>query len=244
METSPAKIMLIIPAGQLTGPMKGVLQLIENSGPAEFDLRLYGFQFNDAEESPLVRSLRERGIPVKQLVQKNRSYWSLSRQVIREIRENDYDILQTHGFKPTFLGFVAKLSCRAKWICFMHGTTNENMKVRMYNWLDSVLQRWADRTVLVSNAQRKKILGGQNTKRVQVLHNAVDIKNPMPMSPSTQSVQEQLAIGDGDKIIVAVGRLSPEKGTDVLLEAFALLTEDRTDVHLVLVGDGQERTDS
>ena len=238
----PVKIMLIIATKGLSGPMKGVLQLLENMDSAEYEVSLYGFQITNREEDPLVSALRDRRIPVKLLIQKKGSYLSLCRQVVREIREGGVDVLQTHGFKPTFLGFVARLFCRVKWVCFMHGSTSENFKVRMYNALDSILQRWADRTVLVSESQRQKILGGRNTQRVRVLHNAVDIMSPMPVSADGQPVRDRLAIPNASRIVAAVGRFSPEKGIDVLLEAFAMLVRQVDNVHLVLVGDGQERS--
>ncbi|MEO8454877.1 MAG: glycosyltransferase, partial [Sphingomicrobium sp.] len=42
------------------------------------------------------------------------------------------------------------------------------------------------------------------------------------------------------KRLIAVGRLSPEKGQAGLLEAFATVSRDHADLRLVLVGDGPE----
>ncbi len=123
----------------------------------------------------------------------------------------------------------------------MHGTTSENIKVKLYNLVDNMLQLAAHRTVLVSNAQRKKVFGGQNVRRVHVLHNAVDISRPMPRSAAPpRSVREIAGIPEDARIVVAVGRFSPEKGMDMLIEAFALLICQVKNVHLLLVGDGQE----
>jgi len=237
----PVKVMLLIAANNVSGPVKGVFQLIENIDPAEFEIRLYDFQYNAAKENLLLNAVKERGIPFGVLIQRNRSYFSLVRQVVKEIREKGYDVLQTHGFKPTFLGFCARLVCGVKWICFMHGTTSENLKVKIYNLVDGILQRGADRTVLVSAAQRKKVLGGRDTGRVHVLHNAVDVARPMPMSAAPRPVREHFGIPDVNRIVVTVGRFSPEKGMDVLLDAFSLLVRQVENVCLVLVGDGQER---
>ncbi|MGV1098214.1 glycosyltransferase [Thiovibrio sp. JS02] len=235
------RVMLLIAANNVSGPVKGVFQLIENMDPDRFAIRLYDFQCNGSKENLLLDAVRERGIPYGILVQKNRSYLSLVRQVVREIRDKKYDVLQTHGFKPTFLGFCARLLCPVKWVCFMHGTTSENFKVRLYNLVDSILQRRAHRTVLVSEAQRRKVLGGSDTRRVRVLHNAVDIDNPMPRSEKPRPVRELFGMPAAGRIVVSVGRFSPEKGMDILLEAFVLLVREVKDVHLLLVGDGQER---
>ena len=237
----PVKIMVLIPTKELSGPLKGVLQMVEYANSDEFEFRLYGFRSQSASDSSLANRLTERGIRLHTLTQNRRSYISLSRQVIRELRDGGFDALQTHGFKPTFLAFVARLFCKVKWICFMHGTTGENLKVRLYNMLDSVLQRAADRTVLVSESQRKKIVGGTDKRWVRVLHNAVDVDNPVLTRNDVLPVRQRLGLSGKSKLVVTVGRMSPEKGLDVLVEAFALLVKRVADVHLVLVGDGQER---
>lgn len=234
------KVMLLIAADSVTGPVKGIFQLIENLSPQVAEIHLYDFQYNDEGETLFLKAARQRGIHVRFLVQKNRSYISLVRQVVREIKEKKFDVVQTHGYKPTFLGFCGRLFSPVKWICFMHGTTSENIKVKLYNLVDNILQLAAHRTVLVSMAQRHKVFGGQNGRRVHVLHNAVDVASPMPMSGSFRPMRQTAEMAADSKIVVSVGRFSPEKGMDILLDAFSLLVRQVADVQLVLVGEGQE----
>ena len=51
------------------------------------------------------------------------------------------------------------------------------------------------------------------------------------------TVRHRLA-PEGERLLVYVGRLAPEKGLDLLLEAFHELIQDRSDVRLALVGRG------
>lgn len=48
-------------------------------------------------------------------------------------------------------------------------------------------------------------------------------------------------LAGGDLLLLSVGRLSPEKRPELLLEAFALLREEHPDVRLAFVGDGPAR---
>lgn len=64
--------------------------------------------------------------------------------------------------------------------------------------------------------------------RVEVVHNGV----PGPPAPPTDAPADR----DGPAHLVAVGRLSPRKGTDVALEAVALLAQDGVDVRLSVAG--------
>jgi len=237
----PIKVMLISATDHVSGPAKGIFQFFEHLDGKEVKISLYTFCLNESSENLFSRAARERNIPLHLLHQKGRSYVSLIRQTVRDVRREGFDIVQTHGFKPTFLGFFAKMLCKVRWICFMHGTTSEDAKVAFYNLVDAVLQRGADRTVLVSEAQRRRIMGGGNTERVLVLHNAVDLRAPMARSADALSVREFLGVPPDFRVVVTVGRVSPEKGMDVLIQAFRMLRQNVEQVMLVLVGEGQER---
>jgi glycosyltransferase involved in cell wall biosynthesis len=235
------KVMLISAADHVSGPAKGIFQLIEHTDRSEIELELFTFEYNDIHDTLFRRAARDRNIPVHLLFQRNRSYVSLVRQVLSLVREEGFDIVQTHGFKPTFLGFFARVFTTVKWVCFMHGTTRENLKVTLYNLVDNILQRWAHRTVLVSNAQRKKIWGGKDRGRVVVLHNAVDVLEPLATSKDAPPLRDSIGVPRDATVLVTMGRFSPEKGMDVLVKAMGYLPEQVGDVHLIIVGDGQER---
>ncbi len=237
-----AKVMVLIASQNISGPVKGVFQFIENMGRSDIVFRLYNFQVGDKAESRFSDHVQSSEIKVHYLTQEGHSYISLVRQVIKELKNNNCNLIQTHGFKPTFLAFCVKLICNVRWICFMHGTTRENVKVAFYNLVDNICQRFADLTVVVSENQRQKVWGGRNETRVRVLHNAVDIDNPMPMSENPLIVADKLKMPAGAQVVLAVGRLSPEKGMDVLLDAFSHLVQLQGSVHLLLVGDGPERS--
>src|SRR5581483_9600868 len=60
------------------------------------------------------------------------------------------------------------------------------------------------------------------------------IGNPIPIP----SVRAQVGQSSGRKRVIAVGRHEPQKGFDLLLEAFALIACAFPDWDLVIVGDG------
>ena len=234
-------VMILISAKNISGPVKGVLQLVKNLDRDKFNFKIFNC-LNDVKDKDLFSAAKQdKNFAVIYLIRNNGNYFSLIRKFLKEIQQNNFDIVQSHGFLPSFLSFFARLFCNIKWICFMHGTTNENLKVRMYNLADNLLQRASHRTILVSEAQRKKVFGGRNIRRVNVLHNAVDVTRPVQRSEEPPLLRKIYCIPNTSKIVVAIGRFSPEKGIDILLEAFALLLCKVPNTHLILVGDGQER---
>lgn len=237
--------MVIVVAGHVSGPMKGVFQLFDNIDTGLYDLSLFNFRLKKLSsdvhtENEFDKEAARRNVPVQFFWQSTFNYVSLIRQAIAFQKQGQFDAVQTHGFKPSFLGFFLRIFCGVKWVCFMHGTTNENLKVRFYYWLDNALQRFADRTIVVSSALKDKVLGGRNSHRVMVLHNAVQIEKPMPTSPSALPARQALQVPNDSQLLACVGRFSPEKGTDVLLNAFRMVQDHQRNCHLVLLGDGQE----
>ena len=143
------------------------------------------------------------------------------------------DILQTHGYKPSAAARLLHSRAPIPWIGFFHGSTTESVRARFYHALDRRLLLKADRIVVMSNEQMRRFSAAGD--RVRVIYNAVR---------STRS-------GDGSRVpsmaalprprIAVVGRLSPEKGVDVFLDAMARLRRQGITASGVIVGDGPLR---
>lgn len=98
----------------------------------------------------------------------------------------------------------------------------------------------ADRVIAVSHALRRKIEAfGIEARRIQVIPNGVDtvLFRPLKEAQAGQPVSSKNL-----KRILYVGGILPEKGVGVLLEAMALLSSQRNDLELVLVGANRMRS--
>lgn len=100
--------------------------------------------------------------------------------------------------------------------------------------------RWAHRVVCVSDAERRD---GERARlrldgRVRVVPNGVDTERFAPQD--RQAARQRLGRPDG-RLVVCVGRLSEQKGQDVLLEAWPSVRHRVPDAQLVLVGEGPWR---
>jgi glycosyltransferase involved in cell wall biosynthesis len=74
--------------------------------------------------------------------------------------------------------------------------------------------------------------------RVEIIANGVDLQrfHPAVEPQSRQVIRDRLGIADGDIMITSVGGIMPRKGSHLLLEAWAQLAAEFSNVHLVLVG--------
>ncbi|GAB7190009.1 glycosyltransferase [Kineococcus sp. NUM-3379] len=100
--------------------------------------------------------------------------------------------------------------------------------------------RWTDRVVCVSESERGQASGSglRLDDRAVVVPNGVDTKRFSPGDRHTARV----ALGLGDEpLAVCVGRLSRQKGQDVLLEAWPQVRSAVEGARLALVGDGPDK---
>lgn len=82
---------------------------------------------------------------------------------------------------------------------------------------------------------------GIEEERIWSLPNGVDIEQFHPASAEEKrALREQLGLPKGP-LVIASGRLAPEKGVDVLLESWSRVASAREDATLVVLGDGPER---
>jgi glycosyltransferase involved in cell wall biosynthesis len=124
------------------------------------------------------------------------------------------------------------------WVAYIHGWTNENMKVELYNWVDRTIVRFADRIIPVSRDLGKRLqLRSYTGQKMVVIHNAAD---PAGAYRSGIDVRSSLKVARDEVLVGVVGRLSPEKGHRYFLEAIQLISRDFP-IKAVFIGDGQER---
>jgi glycosyltransferase involved in cell wall biosynthesis len=98
----------------------------------------------------------------------------------------------------------------------------------------------ADAIVAVSrDLARRAVSLGAASDRVHVVYNGVDSDKFHPGSPA--DARKRLGLPPDTPIILAVGRLVPVKGLNVLLEAFARMARAGVPFNGMLIGDGPLR---
>ena len=242
VDTAPvATVLVLISTHIVGGPGKGLLQLLPAlSANGRVRPILCTFNKVGAADSPFIRACKEQGIPVTVLSQR----FNLDPQPYRALRAliaaEGVNIIQTHGYKENIFGYFLARATGKPWICFMHGTTDENLKVRFYHKLDGFTVRAADRVLSVSHELARRVLPAHRAARVTVVDNAILPKTQLPTRFAVAQWKRQWHIGT-DPVISCIGRLSPEKGQDLLLAAAGRLHAQGYRFRLVLAGDGPDR---
>lgn len=187
---------------------------------------------------------RGRGFLAIELKQNTPHLWAAVREVAEHLHRLRADLLCCSVYKPDLIGWLA-----ARWVgipvmAIAHGWTAATYKVRLYEALDRWILRWMDCTVCVSAAQAEKVLdAGVPADRVHTICNAIEADAFAQADPLDRERLLRLFPQSPRVIVGGVGRLSPEKGFHVLVEAAALSRQSDPGVGFVLFGDGPLRPD-
>jgi hypothetical protein len=147
---------------------------------------------------------------------------------VRLARRFRPDVLHAHWWLPAGIcGLVASRLTGVPLVVTLHGTDVHLLRHGLLRRLGGAVLRRAELVVVVSEDLRRSVVDalGLPAERVQVL------RMPVERVPDAHA-----AVAGGRLRLVAAGRLSVEKGFDVLLEALRLAVADGLDVELELVG--------
>ncbi|MFZ1997083.1 MAG: glycosyltransferase family 4 protein [Solirubrobacteraceae bacterium] len=150
------------------------------------------------------------------------------------------DVRHVHAHFANVASDVALLAARLggpgfSWSFTMHGPT-EFYDVHGHGLPDKVAE--ARFVVCISDFARSQLMAmapPRSWDKLHVVHCGVDTDRFSPAAPAAP------AAPDGTVRITCVGRLVPEKGQALLLQALARLRAEGHTVSLTVVGDGPER---
>ena len=151
------------------------------------------------------------------------------------------DIIQTHNSKSHLLiKLLPELRARRPWFAFQHGYAYPDFKQGLYNQVDRLTLRSADRVVSVCQAFAPRLVAfGVRRERIRVLHNSAIPVPPIPQ-PERARLLDQLGIRHGESVVLTIGRLSREKGHADLVRALGRMRSIAQEWKLVVVGIGPE----
>ena len=191
---------------------------------------------------PFLERLRSAGIPAAMLDSTTPHYGRLIRDIQRELRRRETDLLICHGYKADILGLIAARAAGVPVISISRGWTGHTHKVRLNEAIDRRVLRLMDLVICVSEGQAERVRGsGVPAERVKVIRNAIDLDRFSAANPTYADIVRGFFPQRVDAVVVAVGRLSPEKGFDVLVAAARRVLDQMPATGFLLIGEGPSR---
>lgn len=188
--------------------------------------------------------VRDAGFPAVQLSVDTPQVPAALNELTHLLKSTRAGVLVCHTFKPNVLGRMAARRVGIPCVVVSRGWTWENLKVRVYETLDRVNLRFVDHVVAVSNGQGERVRkAGVPSTRMSVIRNAARLGAFAKPDPEYLGRLRGMFSTDASvsHIILAAGRLSPEKGFSVLVESAAGVLKQHPTAAFVLFGEGAER---
>jgi glycosyltransferase involved in cell wall biosynthesis len=210
-------ILHVLAPGEAGGLESVVLSLAAGLAARGHDVGVVSVIEQESPEPSLHSLLSARGVNVRSIALPARAYGrerAAYREVFTTLRP---DVVHTHGYRPDVLAGPVAGRLGIPRISTVHGFTGGDWKNHVYEFLQVRAFRHFDRIVAVSAPLERKLRSsGLRPGQVTLLPNA--FAEPTNLVSRAES-RARLGIGTDEVSIGWVGRLSPEKGLDVLLEA-------------------------
>lgn len=221
------------------GGERVILGLGKTLDRSRFDVSLLCMRRGNVRSDPLIREAEKQGIRVFPLDVRSRFDMSAIRAMRRIFVDNKIDLFHSHDFKSDFYALAASRKLGIRRVATAHGSTRDSLMKRAYLFLDErIVFRFFTHIIAVSEELVEQLKGkGLGANRVSLVENGLDLDSLYSGEP----LDLQLPIPAGSRVFSVVGRLFPDKGHRIFIEAFARLRNDYPEAIGLIVGDGPER---
>lgn len=174
--------------------------------------------------------------------------WQGYRRLSAYLAHERYDLVHTHTSKGGFVGRAAAWHARTPAVVHtVHGFAFHEQSsvwaIRFYAGLERIAARWCHRIVTVSEYHLHWALqlGIGTAQQLRAIPNGIEPQRVAPQI-APDALRLQLQISPDTRVILATGRLAPQKGLEYLIRAVQLLQSADLPPFIVLIaGDGPLR---
>jgi glycosyltransferase involved in cell wall biosynthesis len=232
------KVLQLISSGGFYGAESVLINLARSLSELGCESIVGVFDNAHRSNTEVAEHARRLGLAVETFTCSGRMDWDTVREIRNAIRKHGIDLVHTHGYKSNLYGYAAVRPLGLPILATCHNWTRQSASLRVYAVLDRMVLRRFSQVVAVSETVRDSLCeAGLQKERVATIDNGVDLQRFA--SGSAFFAQE---IGKGSKLVVGmVGRLVPQKGPELLLQAAKELLLRFPETLFVFVGDGPAR---
>lgn len=190
-----------------------------------------------AMPEPFVAPLIARGVQIHPITVAARGYGHEREAIGGLCRRLRPAAVHTHGYRPDVIDAGVPRRAGIPVVTTAHGFTGGSWRNRVYEYLQRRAFRRFDAVVAVSRPLGERLVrAGMSPQRLHVIPNAWCRSAP---ALERHAARAALGLAQEGFVVGWVGRLSAEKGPDVLLEALPAISS--LPLTVCLIGDGIDR---
>lgn len=233
----PVRVLHLRDSPWMDGPGRTILESGSRFDSQRIDFRVAVFVGQGVTDHPMILEAGKRHVAISPIEDRGGIDTDIIDAIVRLVDQFDIEILHASDFRSSVYSLLARRQRRH--LCLVrtaHGWIANTTRRRILRMLDKMLLRSFDHVTLVSSAMRSLVTRWWlPDARVSIVHNALDAES----YGRANATQARTAPDPSRRVVLLnVGRLSPEKGQDLLLEAVACLTADFPGLNLRFAGIG------
>jgi glycogen(starch) synthase len=172
----------------------------------------------------------------------------LTKRMADVVNQVDFDVMHIHDWLAAFSGISFKHYMKKPMVLTVHSTevgraqglhSPDSFSINGIEWW-SMYE--ADRVIVCSESMKNEVCGHFNLPgdKVDVIPNAIDAtKYQIPVDHG--AVRQRYGVGWGEKLILCVGRLVPQKGIEYFIRAIPSISRRYPEAKYIIVGEGWSR---
>jgi glycosyltransferase involved in cell wall biosynthesis len=231
--------LIILDSPELSGPAKGLLQILSVMAANSIVPLVVNFRYA-GREAEFSSQARAQGATVMEVEQRSRFDWTFLADIVATASRHHVNLIQSHTFKANLTAMMIRRRTRWPWVAFAHGYTQDRWRARLYNRADQLLMRRPDHVCAVAESVAYIVRRAGRRGPVSIVPNAIEAAAVPPSFDDRSKLRRSFGLAPNEFAIACLGRLSHEKGVDVLLCAARELVAEIPEARIVVAGDGPE----
>jgi len=196
----------------------------------------------------LIEEFKDIGVRVEQFDTKSKINLGEVWYLYRLIKANRINIVQTHGLRVDFFGFLAAKLARVPHIITRHVALSHHLigkfRKKLYMVFDNKALQSAAKIITVSKIVEDDLVlhQGINRSKIVTIYNGVDLERFSKVTPQTGvKMRKEFGIDSRNRVVGMIAQLTDWKGIPYFLKAIPLILQEQPNVVFMIVGDGGER---
>jgi glycosyltransferase involved in cell wall biosynthesis len=237
-QSRPRILHLVLELG-LGGAESMVALLARHLDRSRFDVHVWALDEGGANE----RRLREAGIPVEVLHKGRGVRWSFLRELRRRLRELRPDVIHAHNTPAARWAALASVGLHPPPVLVRTEHTFNPAKRLEHLATHAILGARYDAVIGVADdvTDRHRRLDPLWRARYVTIPNGIESAGTRMTTEPDRALRAALGLVRDRRLILNLGNLRPPKGQEFLLQAFAIVAPELTDVDLAILGEGSLR---
>ena len=183
---------------------------------------------------------RARGATVIDVEQRSRVDWTFPADISARAARHGVNLVQSHTFKANLTGFMICRRTRWPWVAFAHGYTQDRWRAGLYNRADQLLMRKPSHVCAVAESVAHIVRRAGRCGPISIVPNAIEAATAPPELDERSELRRSFGLAPNEFVLACLGRLSREKGVDVLLSAARQFVAENPETRILIAGDGPE----